>query len=37
MEYALPIEAVTFQNLGIRPTDTIQVLVQALDYRASKK
>jgi hypothetical protein len=37
MEYALRVDTVGFQKLGVRPSDTIQVLVQALDYQASKK
>ncbi len=37
MEYALRMETVSFRDLGVRPGDTIQVLVQALDYQASKR
>lgn len=37
MEYALEGGARHFETLGVRGTDTVQVLVQALDYAASKK
>jgi hypothetical protein len=37
MEYSIRVDRVSFQDLGVRPSDTVQVLVQALDYRVSKK
>ncbi len=37
MEYSLQVGRKGFEDLGVHKTDTIQVLVEALDYLASKK